>query len=51
MIGGLGVLAGILTILLIKEPGRGVYDLADQYKTDDEKEDSLKKRQLDSLSA
>jgi MFS family permease len=32
IIGGLGVIGGILSIILIKEPDRGVYDFADQFK-------------------
>jgi hypothetical protein len=29
IIGGIGMIGGLLSILLIKEPGRGVYDFAD----------------------
>lgn len=44
IIGGFGMLGGLLTILLIKEPGRGVYDFADQFKDAGEQDESLKRR-------
>lgn len=34
IIGSVGVVAGILTMLLIKEPKRGVYDLRASKKAD-----------------
>jgi hypothetical protein len=44
IIGGFGMIGGLLTILLIKEPGRGVYDFADQFKDAGEQDESLKRR-------
>ena len=44
IIGGAGMIGGLLSILLIKEPARGVYDFADQFKDDVETDDSKRLR-------
>lgn len=46
ILGGVGVLMGLATLVLVREPGRGVFDFKDQFKVKFNKANPIKKEEV-----